>query len=563
MKNLMIILSVIFQIIETPVINAQKGELAYTNIPSDQNFVSLEACQILLRETPMEDSINESNSDLQRQFEANQVRMTAINERYQILTKEILAIQEGPSNSLSEANLALEEVIESLYQSFSIQQEDFISLSAEQQLALISQDQTVIEWQAYIEELNQIIDQYVREQADLEAEYQQLLYDNETLSEQLQTSKETIAQRNQCQLYPYSASAFPIDHDNLQLNTSDLPSLIVSIDDYFKNIVPKAYSKVTFQQIFDLFSQELTLEELNRKLAEKHVVHLDDSNFELYQYAKELSLFDIETLASQSLRDYYASNNQELYHAAFTNLLNLKESQMQYFYIINTELFENIKLLLADFLNSNGLISEEIIEQIKTLHDRYQMKLVLYNENTQTWSANLGAHSGYLDEYSAKTLIQTHPQAEPQPDPLNDSSDHNDSSDQKDNFTTPLKKETKDPGKGLLTPNNKKLGAGKDQKDNLAYLKDKLASKPNAKKVNNIAKPTDQEKNKVEDKVNKEGSLAKSKLLPTTGEQKFYLYLAWIMLMIGLIALIINRCLKQHRKKQYIQKNFSRQEERY
>ncbi|MGF3066195.1 LPXTG cell wall anchor domain-containing protein [Facklamia sp. P12950] len=552
MKRIIVVLMLFTQSFSLPNVHAQKGEMTYLKSQTDKNMVSLEACQILLRETPLTSSNSQeiiSDKELQNQFEANQVRMTAINERYQILNQEIISIQEGPSNSLNEANLALEEVIETLYQNLSIEQQDFVSLSAQEQLALISQDETVIEWQAYIEELNQILDQYISEQAELEAEYQQLLYDNETLGDQIQSSKETMAQLSQCQLYPYSTTAYLINQENMQLDASDLATLIVSIDNYLQKIVPKAYAKVTFQQIYDLFNKKMTVEELNNKLTDKEVIVLDDFTFTSYQYAKELSLFDIEVMAYQALNNYYINNKAEVYHAVYSNLLNLKESQLHYFYLINSELFENLKHYLANYLNQHQLISDENIQQIKTLHDRYQMKLVLYNENNQTWSANLGADSGYLLEYQAKDLLQTQT-------PNNESTDMAKEDVKHDQPVDQVKKNLND--RGLLKLEDKQIANETDKQDNLAFLKDKLANKTKGKKASNLAKPSDKDKN-IKDKT--QSNDKKSQLLPTTGEQKFYLNIAWSLLIIGLIALLINRYFKQLQHKKRIQDHLFNEED--
>ncbi|MCR8968850.1 hypothetical protein [Facklamia sp. 7083-14-GEN3] len=552
MKKIIVLLVLFTQSISLTTVYAQKGEMAYPKIQSDKNLVSLEVCQMLLRETPITSSDNQDkllNKDLQNQFEANQVRMTAINERYQILNQEIFSIQEGPTNSLNEANLALEEVIETIYQNLSIEQEDFVSLSAQEQLALISQDPSVLEWQAYIEELNQILDQYISEQAELEAEYQQLLYDNENLSDQIQSSKETLAQLNQCQLYPYSPNANLINEENLQLDDSNLASLIVSIDKYLQKIVPKAYSKITFQQIYDLFSKMMTMEELKLKLADEEVTILDDLAFSSFQYAKELSLFDIELIAYQALSDYYTNDSNEVYHAAYSNLLNLKESQLHYFHLINSELFENMKHYLANYLNQHHLFSDKNIQQIKTLHDRYQIKLVLFNENNQTWSPNLGADSGYLLEYQAKDLLQSQT---PKNETVNYVKEEENNDQQVEEEKSSLNE------KGLLKGDRKLNASEINKQDNLDFLKDKLAKKNRAKKVSNLAKPSGQNE-KIENTY--EGSDNPPHLLPTTGEQNFYLNIAWFLLIVGLISLLINRHFKQLQHKKRLQDHLFNKED--
>lgn len=523
------------------------GSIAAQKRPNDltdKDPVSRDSCIILLRDKPTDwpdatQEITEETQDLQAQFEANQIRMTAINERYQIINQEIELLESGQANSLDEANLVLDEVVETLYQEYAIAEPEFVSLSADEQLAIIAQDPVVIEWQDYIDELHNIIDTYVTEQVDLEAEYQQLNYDNETLAEMIEDSKLSRTQRNQCLLYPYSPEVSNFDPDFFQFNQTSLAAYLVSVSDYLKQLVPTAYSKVTFQQIYDLFNRDIGLSALQSLLEEKEVLELTDETFHAYQYAKDLSLFEIEGIASQALVDYYQHDNPEIFRSAYLNLLNLKESQLQYFYTINEEALNALKDHVAAFLNQNGMTSEAAIQQIKTLHQRFQMKLVLFDPDNNTWQANPNVSSGYLNDFSDKRLMQT----------------------KDEDVDLPTEEQIKGrrlQPKGLLkTPDfvdDSEVDKSKPipSKDNINYLKDRLATRKEPKKANQLAKPkAELDKNKKETTSENKKDKKPNWTLPSTGEQRFYLLISAGILVIGISLLAWN----------YWRKNKARKEE--
>ncbi|MBG9985357.1 hypothetical protein HZY91_00445 [Facklamia sp. DSM 111018] len=509
--------------------------------------VDLGACQILLREDSNSGASNE-DVDLaaaREQLTANQTRMAAINERYQVINDEIAQLETGESNSLEEAEKALEAVIETVYQDYLVNETDFASLNAEEQLALVSQNLDIVEWQNYIDSLIEIINSYISEKADLELEYEQLAYDNDNLSQTLDASKVSEAQLNQCQLYPYSSKIIPKDQLMINQQSSTLSEYLLEIDHYLQELIPLAYRKVTFDDIYNLFNRQITREEIADLLQGKEQVVIDEEAFQIYQYAKELSLFDIEIVATMALDDYYRNSSIEVYKTSYNNMLNLKEGQLAYFYQLNVETLDYMKEQLAEYLNSHALFSDEVIREMQAFHQRYQLKLVLYDDQSQTWMPYLGGQSGYLDDFSSRELLHT---------PRNNDSTEETTNEGRIELDEHIinEDESNKIQDSSLSSTPEHYGD-----DHLAYLKDKLDNKSKINKHTNgkdIAKPLKKEKKyQKEDEVDK--PKGKSKLsLPTTGEQRFYLLLSGIFLLAGLILLAINRYIK-YRKIKELQAN--------
>ena len=507
---------------------------AQEGIDYDQ-LVSREACQILLKGEGQLKETDPSANQAQNQYDKNQVRMTAINERYQVINQEIAQLESGSVNSLAEAKAAISEIVDTLYEEYSLVDKQFDQLDSDQQWAILSQDERLSEWLTYQSKIEGLIQDYVLERNELEGEYRTLSYDNETLAASLDQDQSAQAQLNQCQLYPYSVKRMAPEHLMLNPSSASLSDYLLDVDQYLGQLVPKAYSKLSYQAIFDIYNKKTSLEEIKQFLADKSLKKLDEDAFAAYQYARELSLFDIQVIAALALQDYYQTNNKQVYHASYSNLLNLKERQLAYFYSLNEEVFEKLKQGLANYLNQKGFTNEQTIQQIRNLHQRYQIKLVLFDPNQGQWKANPAKESGYFTEFANQTLWQT-PQVDSKGNPIQTST----------NPSADLPLLTSDKSLEPSTPSV--------NKDKLAHLKDKLdrASEGSSQaKSQSLAKPPSLNlKKKEADATTQEAKKPKSleDSLPSTGEQRFYFYLSLIVLLLGIAVLIYNRYLKRKNK---------------
>lgn len=502
------------------------------------------ACSILLKKT---DSLSQATpgNEVSLQSEAGENRLAEINARVQAINEEIAYIESDSPDSIAQATLTLEELVEDLYQSYLAADESFTQLPAEEQLALIGQEPVLLEWQAYLESLNQMVNQLVNERVTLETEAQEIKYQSELIESEAQLQESSLAQFNQCQLYAYSAHIMNVDHLMLNQENSSLSQYLVQIDQYLQQLVPLAYQKVSFEDIHQLYNRRLTQEQIALILNGKENMVVDAHALDQYSYAKELSLFDVELLASMALWQLNQHNAPQSYLESYQAILQLKEKQLAYFYDLNAPVFEKIKSDLAQYLNQHQHIDDEAVSQMQALHQRYQLKLVLYDPVSISWSPVAGAQSVYLDYYSNLNLA---PLEEGEVPILEEETAEEERTSEADSasYLMPPLIEDESESQTLIVDNL-------DTNDNLAYLKDKLAQqKPLSSQTDSLIKPDSSNisaglKDETADKAS-EDKKDKAKL-PSTGEQRFYMWLTGGLMTLGLGLLAFNRYLKYRQRK--------------
>ncbi|MGX7145353.1 hypothetical protein ACWODI_07300 [Facklamia languida] len=498
--------------------------------------VDSSTCLILIKgDRPSDDS-----SDLAQQLSDNQARLAEMATRFQAINQAIQDLETGDSNALDALQAALDERIDQVFQAYLDEMEDFAGLSEEDQMAWILQDDQVVAYQEAVNQVQAEINQWVNERADLENDYQTLLYENDQVQADLDRQEASLAQLNQCQLYPYSTKPLNLDEVLLNPNPKDLNQLFVDLDPYLEAMVPLAYRKVSYEDIYQQFKQIWSADKIEAQLQGKAQVEIDPAALETYQYAKELSLFDVQVLAAMAMKRYQNDGDLNVYHQAYQQVVDLKSQQFNYFYQINDTVFEAFKGILADFLNTNQLTDAQSQEAVEAFHQRYQVRLVQFDDQTQTWQGLTGSLAGYLDLYAVRPLLQEEPPTAAE-DPQVTSQDL---------VTTTIEQNQTEDGQTIEGEEK----PSEDQADRLAKLKARLnQNQAGTSKANkDLPHVPAKEPSKVKgfDAKGKPGKKTTDKSpLPSTGEQQFYLILATILLVVGLIPLTIKIYRRwQHRR---------------
>ncbi|MCW6665193.1 LPXTG cell wall anchor domain-containing protein [Aerococcaceae bacterium NML191219] len=294
--------------------------------------------------------------------------------------------------------------IEVAYESYRQSDEDFDNRSEEEQLILLSEDVQVKEWQLALDDIQQQLNEQIVQRDKLEKQHQERLYELDVQTNLLEKQRAERSQLNQCLLYPYSVQREGINQLLINTQTRELNDLLINLDTYLQRFVPAAYRKVSFNDIAQLFSLTRTATEVAEQLYGKPPIQLDERGKEYYTYAQELNLRDIEILANLALRDYFNSGDLAQLYARYEEVLTIKEGQYAYFYAINQEAFAQIKQLLTDYLNAHQLWNSLTIEQLQTFHERYQMKLVLFDESAQQWYVAPDETSGFYQMFATYNL---------------------------------------------------------------------------------------------------------------------------------------------------------------
>ncbi|MDO4774334.1 MAG: LPXTG cell wall anchor domain-containing protein [Aerococcaceae bacterium] len=294
--------------------------------------------------------------------------------------------------------------IEAAYESYRQGDEDFDNRSEEEQLLLLSEDVQVKEWQLALDDIQQQLNEQIAQRDKLEKQHQERLYELDVQTNQLEKQRAERSQLNQCLLYPYSVQRENINQLLINTQAKELNDLLINLDTYLQRFVPTAYRKVSFNDIAQLFSLTRTATEVAEQLYGKPAIQLDERGKEYYTYARELNLWDIEILANLALRDYFDSGDLAQLYVRYEEVLTIKEGQYAYFYAINQEAFAQIKQLLADYLNGHQLWNSLTIEQLQTFHERYQIKLVLFDESAQQWYVAPDETSGFYQMFATYNL---------------------------------------------------------------------------------------------------------------------------------------------------------------
>lgn len=460
------------------------------------------SCQVLIQE---QNQLEEDEHEDKGQMVALQEQLTQLEVAYQELNQRIQSLEQDEEYSIEAATRSLEAVIEQLYQNYMAQDAAFAALSEEEQLAKIQADDTVVEWQQFLEKIKQEQQEAIAERERIEADYKQLVYQLDQQTSQAETIKETSDQLNQCLLYAYSVPSFPIEAIFLNPETPTLAEYLAQLDIYLQKLVPYPYRKVSFDNIHQAFAKRLSKEALEASLYGKQNIVIDPIAVEQYSYEKELSILDVEIMAHLAQRDMLHSLNEDKYQQAYEAILQLKEAQFSYFTALNPQVWSVIKQSLAKYLNERQLWDEASILQMQQLHARYQLKLVVFNDVNRQWQP-VENESGYLASHQQLSLQESEMTT-------------------LDATVTTLETIT--------------------TKDNLAYLKEKLAAKQEKAKDSTLPRPSDTTKTlATSDKNKKTGNIK----LPSTGEQQQATFIALILLCLGSVLLLITRIKKRNQR---------------
>ncbi|MDT2767414.1 hypothetical protein P7G58_00840 [Globicatella sulfidifaciens] len=607
MKKCHYIILIVFLImmIVSNAVAAQAVELAepYQLITQwEGDVINQENCQILIQ-----NQFNQSDnmSELNQLITDYQTTLSELEIEFNRLTSEIESLENNENYSITQATNTLNEVIEGTYLMLQTTEPEFNNLTEAEQLSLVEMDQNVIDWQHYLEGIIQQQNEVIASRSMVETQYHETLYLLEVAQNQLAENQIADQQLNQCLLYAYSvpklnAESFLMDHQ-----MSSLTEYLATLDFYLSQLVPYPYYQLRFEDIYQQFTQILTLEEITQILNLKGNIQLDDDLKNAYQYREELSLNDVVRFVSIAQNDVYQRQTSEDYLMRYQELLLIKEAQFIYFSQINANAWQLIKDNLANFLNSQGYVSDDAIALVRQLNQKYQVKLVTFNEATQTWQPVEALSTCYLAEYYYRD-IDWHMLSEEETtstieieetnantdvsnieDTKEDEAPHHvvDSSSYQESHSLPKplsgsrysanrstntqqvpsttkssnNTDTLDNIKAKLATNqktndnkqpNNKSNTSTEQSNNLSSQKKTQSNKnPSSKKnSNNQSSETEASKTNGQQELTSKSNKNQTVQLPTTGEQQRVMTWALILLMLGAILILISTIYKRKQR---------------
>lgn len=566
------------------------------------DVINQENCQILIQ-----NQFNQSDnmSELNQLITDYQTTLSELEIEFNRLTSEIESLENNENYSITQATNTLNEVIEGTYLMLQTTEPEFNNLTEAEQLSLVEMDQNVIDWQHYLEGIIQQQNEVIASRSMVETQYHETLYLLEVAQNQLAENQIADQQLNQCLLYAYSvpklnAESFLMDHQ-----MSSLTEYLATLDFYLSQLVPYPYYQLRFEDIYQQFTQILTLEEITQILNLKGNIQLDDDLKNAYQYREELSLNDVVRFVSIAQNDVYQRQTSEDYLMRYQELLLIKEAQFIYFSQINANAWQLIKDNLANFLNSQGYVSDDAIALVRQLNQKYQVKLVTFNEATQTWQPVEALSTCYLAEYYYRD-IDWHMLSEEETtstieieetnantdvsnieDTKEDEAHHHvvDSSSYQESHSLPKplsgsrysanrstntqqvpsttkssnNTDTLDNIKAKLATNqktndnkqpNNKSNTSTEQSNNLSSQKKTQSNKnPSSKKnSNNQSSETEASKTNGQQELTSKSNKNQTVQLPTTGEQQRVMTWALILLMLGAILILISTIYKRKQR---------------
>lgn len=477
------------------------------NIENAPLSVVKKECEFLITQQ-IEEEISEETSQIMT------AEVESLEQKYNQINQQITQKQA----EVDELNTYLIEHFEALYLELFEQGDEFGYLDEE------DQQRTVEAIDSYREIENQIdlaqgeLYKLLEERQEVEAAYDHAYYLLEVQEEEKQIDEQTKEDLQTCLFYPYSVKKYQPKNILLNNEATTLANYLVSVTKYMEKLVPTAYTRLSFESIYEAFlDQEAVIE------ASEHLPQwpLEQEMIEQYTYANELTLPIVHGVAQKAKEHYANSLDNERYTHFYLLMLQIKEAQYKYFYSINADTFEYLKDYLVDFLNTHQYTDTQSIQQIRAFQQRMQVKLVGYNDESKSWYAIPQNQSGFYLEYQTKDLF----------DPTNDEfvfeyEDVSASSWLESNSNNKDDDSVKEP----LSKNNQ-----------LATLKDRLAksnqSTDHRKELNKKNKKTEDDKSK------------KEKQLPNTGEAQSKLTrIIILLLVVGLILLLVNYRQKRQQK---------------
>ena len=529
---------------------SQVGAQSAYVLSQSVNKIPVEAstCVSLIRQMTQADANDTSSSqDLASQMREQEASLASLEEQAKQVQAELASLDD----KIKSLHDQLDQALDSAYQALVKENPELAQASEDQQAAALANQPQVANLQ---EALTSAQTEQQEKQAALEqikSEMANLDYDHHHKEDQLEQSKSNKTALNACLLYPYSSHYLSADSLPLNPASETLADYLVQVNQVLKQIVPLAYQKLKYQEIETLFSPETSnMDEVNKLLEGKQDLQLSPEGETYYQYAQELSLFDVEILANLALRHYYQSGDKATLQAKFDQVYQLKIGQYRYLISINKEVFQALKQGLADYLNAHHY-GPEAQGKLQALVDRYQLHLVNYNETNQKWQVVEEEEESFL---TVPDLMSEDPETNSSNSELGDSNHHHSTRDWTPSDQDRQTRDSSSQGhqETSSSSQNQTESSSESSADNnpetLKRLKERL-NKRQAKNSHHQSKSkhqstSGQSKKEAKAKANSdqanESSQEKGKgsvKLPDTGEQAFYMTLA--LALCSLAALIV------------------------
>ena len=529
---------------------SQVGAQSAYVLSQSVNKIPVEAstCVSLIRQMTQADANDTSSSqDLASQMREQESDLASLEAQAKQVQAE-LAKLDDKIKSLQDQ---LDQALDSAYQDLVKENPELAQASEDQQAATLANQPQVASLQEAISSAQAEKQENQAKLDQIKSDIANLDYDHHHKEDQLEQSKSNKTALNACLLYPYSSHYLSADSLPLNPASETLADYLVQVNQVLKQIVPLAYQKLKYQEIETLFSPETSnMDEVNKLLEGKQDLQLSPEGETYYQYAQELSLFDVEILANLALRHYYQSGDKATLQAKFDQVYQLKIGQYRYLTSINKEVFQALKKGLADYLNAHHY-GAEAQGKLQALVDRYQLHLVNYNETNQKWQVVEEEEESFL---TIPDLMSENPETNSSNSELGDSNYHHSTRDWALSDHDRQARDSSSQGhqETSSSSQNQSESSSESSADNnpetLKRLKERL-NKRQAKNSHHQSKsknqtPSGQSKKEAKAKANSdqanESSQEKGKgsvKLPDTGEQAFYMTVA--LALCGLAAIIV------------------------
>lgn len=491
-----------------------------------QAALSRDQCLKALTERTIEMESNTQETLARLEEELNQAYQA-----FELLNQEIADLESGEDQSLQQGQEGLKEMINEVYAQYQTEYEGFNDLTEDQQMDLILQEEGILEWQTYLEDIELAIQTKVSQRDQVEKSIEKYQYDLEHLYDSEETtSRDTSHVYDACKVLPYSVDMIP--PQDIFFESQTIEDIIVETNHYMQELIPKAYQSVSYRQILDEFIDKLN--HPDDLITGKNPIRLDPDTLTTYTFAKTLSQHELQSFSQQALLQYFEDQSVGNYLQNFHHMIDAKHQQFQYFYAINHDSFEKLKQSLCQIMNDHQWVSDTDIAHIKALHESYQVKLIIFDPQQKQWQPVEEGSNGYEEEYQDydfESILSQVRDDNPKPTKLSDTS-----------------------------PNKKSAVSDKDSHSKGKDLADKLMTRRDASRVKNLEPPKGHKvsphssKTKSnphdKDKSKKEGAMK----LPTTGEKRRWTYLAIGLLVIGLGLFLYNLYQERQEKSDRLKK---------
>lgn len=542
---------------------SQVGAQSAYVLSQSVNKIPVEAsnCVSLIRQMTQADANDTSSSqDLASQMRDQEASLANLEEQAKQVQAELASIDD----KIKSLHDQLDQVLDSAYQDLVKENPELAQASEDQQAATLANQPQVASLQDALSSAQAEKQENQTKLDQIKSDIANLDYEHDHKEDQLEQSKSNKTALNACLLYPYSSHYLSAESLALNPASETLADYLVQVNQVLKQIVPLAYQKLKYQEIETLFSPETSnIDEVNKLLEGKQDLRLSPEGETYYQYAQELSLFDVEILANLALRHYYQSGDKATLQAKFDQVYQLKIGQYRYLTSINKEVFTALKQGLADYLNAHHY-GAEAQGKLQALVERYQLHLVNYNETSQKWQLVEEEEESFL---TIPDLMSENPETNSSNSELDDSNQHNSTRDWTPSDHDRQTRDSSSQGhqETSSSSQNQSESSSESSADNnpetLKRLKERL-NKRQAKNSNHQSKskhqtPSGQSKKQAKAKANSdqanESSQDKGKgsvKLPDTGEQAFYMTLALALcgLAVIIVAIYLYRRYRERKK---------------